>query len=211
VKIALAFLVALAAQAALPAMPVVPLDSPAALAAVMQQVLIGATLGFAARIVFAALEFAGEVIGLQMGLNFAMFFDPLAGGQATAVSRFFATMGAWLFVVINGHLMLTMAVVHSFQTFPVSPEPLAFLVTLAPQAWGAEVFRIGVWISMPMVAMILFANLTLGFISRVAPQINVFAVGFPITLGLGLVGIAATLPLMEAPFVAALEKMLALF
>ena len=91
VRIGLAFLIALAAQASLPAMPLVALDSPLAFMLVLQQVLIGLTLGFAVRVVFAAVEFAGELIGLQMGLNFAGFFDPASGGQATAASRFFGT------------------------------------------------------------------------------------------------------------------------
>jgi flagellar biosynthetic protein FliR len=78
VRIALAAFVALAAQASLPAPPVVPLDSPLAFMLVLQQMVIGLALGFAVRVVFAAVEFAGEVIGLQMGLNFAGFFDPVS-------------------------------------------------------------------------------------------------------------------------------------
>ena len=88
-RVALAFLIALCAQAALPEMPRVALDSAQGLLVVVQQVLIGVSLGFAARIVFAAIEFAGEIVGLQMGLNFAGFFDPATGGQATTLSRFY--------------------------------------------------------------------------------------------------------------------------
>ena len=149
VKVALAFLVAVAAQASLPEMPPVPLDSRAAFGAVVQQVLVGLSLGFAARVVFAAIEFAGELVGLQMGLNFAGFFDPTTGSQGTATSRFFGSIAALLFVCINGHLLLTLAVVRSFQTFPVGDPPLAFLATLQPQVWGAEVFRLGLWIALP--------------------------------------------------------------
>jgi flagellar biosynthetic protein FliR len=211
VKVALAFLVAVAAQASLPPMPVIPLDSHAALGAVVQQVLIGLTLGFAARVVFAAIEFAGELIGLQMGLNFAGFFDPTTGSQGTATSRFFGSIAALLFICINGHLLLTVAVIRSFETFPVGDAPLAFLVTLAPQVWGTEVFRLGLWIALPIVAMLLFVNLVLGVISRVAQQIQIFTVGFPITVSVGLVGMLLTLPTLQAPFVAALERMLGYF
>lgn len=211
VRIALAFFVALAAQASLPPMPVVPLDSPLAFVLIVQNLLIGITIGFAVRIVFAAVEFAGEVIGLQMGLNYAGFFDPASGGQGTATSRFFGMTVGWLFIVINGHLLVVMAVVQSFTAFPVGPEPFAFLRTLQPQSWGAEVFALGLWIALPLVGMLLFVNLVLGIISRVAAQMNVFAIGFPVTLGTGLVGVLLTLPMMQVPFTMALERMLSRF
>jgi flagellar biosynthetic protein FliR len=211
VRIALAFFIALAAQASLPAMPVVPLDSPLAFVLIVQNLLIGITIGFAVRIVFAAVEFAGEVIGLQMGLNYAGFFDPASGGQGTATSRFFGMTVGWLFIVINGHLLVVMAVVQSFTAFPVGPEPFAFLRTLQPQSWGAELFALGLWIALPLVSMLLFVNLVLGIISRVAAQMNVFAIGFPVTLGTGLLGVLLTLPMMQAPFTMALERMLSRF
>jgi flagellar biosynthesis protein FliR len=211
VRVGLAFLIVVAAQASLPAMPQVALDSPLAFMLVAQNVLIGLTLGFAVRVVFAAVEFAGELIGLQMGLNYAGFFDPSTGGQATAPSRFFGTIVGLLFIVINGHLLVIAAVVQSFHAFPVAPEPFAFLRALQPQVWGSEVFALGLWIALPLIGMLLFVNLVLGVISRVAPQMNVFAIGFPVTLGVGLLGMLLTLPMMQAPFTMALERMLSHF
>jgi flagellar biosynthetic protein FliR len=211
VRVALAFLIAFCAQATLPPMPVVALDSADGFLTIAQQLVIGISLGFAVRIVFSAVEFAGELIGLQMGLNFAGFFNPMTGGEATATSRFFGVSVSWLFIVINGHLLLIAAVVQSFQAFPVGPEPFAFLRVVQPQVWGAEVFRLGLWIALPLVGMLLFVNLVLGIISRVAQQMNVFAIGFPITVAVGLAGILLTLPLMQAPFTMALEQMLANF
>jgi flagellar biosynthetic protein FliR len=211
IRVALAGLIVIAAQASLPPMPQVALDSPAAFMLVLQNVLVGLTLGFSVRIVFAAVEFAGELIGLQMGLNYAGFFDPASGGQATAPSRFFGTIIGLLFIVTNGHLLVVAAVVQSFQTFPVAPEPFAFLRALQPQVWGMEVFALGLWISLPLIGMLLFVNLVLGVISRVAPQMNVFAIGFPVTLGVGLLGMLLTLPMMQAPFTMALERMLSHF
>ena len=210
-KVGLALLVAVAAQASLPPMPALPLDSPGALMMVAQQVVIGLTLGFSARVVFAAVEFAGELIGLQMGLNFAGFFDPATGSQGTATARFFSTIGSLLFVVLNGHLLLVMAVVHSFNAFPVSDHPLSVITTLQPQVWGAEIFRIGLWIALPIIAMLLFVNLVLGVISRVAQQIQIFSVGFGITVSMGLFGILLTLPMLQGPLMSALERMLSLF
>jgi flagellar biosynthetic protein FliR len=212
VRIGLALFIAVAAQPSLPDMPVIPLDSlPQLLAVTGQQLLIGLAMGFAVRVVFAALEFAGELIGLQMGLNFAGFFDPSTGSQGTSTSRFLGSMVAFLFVAINGHLMLINSLVESFQAFPVGEEPFRFLRIAQPQVWGAEIFRMGLWIALPLITMLMFVNLVLGIISRVAPQLNVFSVGFPLTVSIGLVGLVATLPLMHQPFMIALERMLAAF
>jgi len=211
-RIGLAFLVAFCAQATIPTMAPIALDSAAGVTAVLQQVLVGVSLGFSVRIVFAAVEFAGEIIGLQMGLNFASFFNPMSGGEETAVSRFFGVSISWLFIVSGGHLLVIAAVVQSFSAFPVaSADPFAFLRAVEPQRWGAEIFSLGLWIALPLVAMLLFTNLVLGVISRVAQQMNIFAIGFPITIGVGLVGVMLTLPLMEMPFTMALDRMLANF
>ena len=210
-KVGLALFIALASQASLPAMPLIPLDSPQVFMVVLQQVLVGVSLGFAVRVVFAAVELGGELIGLQMGLNFAGFFDPVTASQGTATARFFSTIVGFLFVLINGHLAIIAALVKSFEVFAVGDEPFAFLRQVQPQRWGTEVFSLGLWIALPLVGMLLFVNLVLGVISRVAPQISIFSVGFPLTLSVGLIGMLVTLPLMDAPFTLALERMLAHF
>lgn len=210
-RIGLALLTALCAQPVLPPMPVLPLDTPTALAMVVQQVFIGVTIGFAAKVVFTAIEFAGEVIGLQMGLNFATFFDPTTSGQSTVSARLFNTMAAWLFVVINGHLLLVEVVVASFHQFPVTDHPFDLLLSIQPQVWGAELFRYGLWIALPTVAMLLFVNLVLGVISRVAQQLQIFSIGFVVTISVGLLGLLLTLPLLQRPMLALLERLLGLF
>jgi flagellar biosynthetic protein FliR len=211
VRLSLAFLIVVCAQPSLPESPPINMNSAEALMVIMHEVLIGLTMGFAARVVFAAIEFAGELVGLQMGLNFASFFDPMSGGQVTAVSRFYGTTAAWLFIVMDGHLMLTAAVLRSFGAFPVSAQPLAFLNQVQPQVWGAEVFRLGLWVSLPVVAMLMLVNMVMGLVARVAPQMNIFSIGFPITLGVGFTGLWLTLPMMQTPLSMALERMLAYF
>ncbi len=211
VKIGLALFVAVAAQPALPPIPIVPLDTPVAALLVAQQLLVGIALGFAVRIVFAAVELGGELIGLQMGMNFAGFFDPMTASTGTASGRFFSTLVGFLFVIVDGHLAVIATIVRSFEVFPVGSEPFAFLRVLQPQSWGAEIFSLGLWIALPLAGMLLFVNLVLGLVSRVAPQIHVFAVGFPVTLSVGLVGLLLTLPLMQAPVTQALERALANF
>ena len=211
VRVALAFLIAFCAQASLPAMPVIPLDSAAAVLCIVQQLLIGLSLGFAVRLVFSGVELAGEIIGLQMGFNIAGFFNPMTGGEATVASRFFGVSVSWLFIVTGGHLMLIAAVVQSFTAFPVGPEPFAFLRAVQPQVWGAELFSLGLWIALPLIATLLFVNLVLGVISRVAQQLNIFSIGFPITVAVGLIGMLLTLPMLQLPFTMALERMISRF
>jgi len=204
-RVALAFLIALCAQAGLAEQEVIALTDPRAFGVVVQQVVVGLAIGLAVRIVFSAVEMAGEVIGLQMGLNFAGFFDPTTNQQTSAVGRFFGNITMLLFVVINGHLMVLQAVIASFDTFPVGGGALEAVAQMRIHELGAVVFRYGLWIALPMIGMLLFINTVLGFVSRIAPQMNAFAIGFPLTLSAGLVGIAATLPMLEAPVIALLR------
>lgn len=210
-KIGLAFLIAYAAQASLPNQPTISMDGPQALGAVIQQVGIGLALGFTVRMVFAAFELAGQVVGFQMGLGFAAFFDPSTSAQSSAMGRFYANMASLLFVALNGHLMVMMAVVQSFVTFPVDQNFLQALNAMRLYDLGADLISSAFWIALPVVAMLMFANLALGIVSRVAPQMNIYAIGFPVTLAVGMIGVAATLPLLEQPFSALMERMLDIF
>lgn len=210
-RVLLAGFIAFAALPSLPPSPLIGLDDPQALGLVVQQVVIGMTLGFGVRIVFACVEFAGELIGLQMGLNFAQFFDPMTGGQSTAVSRFLAAIITLLFLATDGHLIVIAAVVRSFEVYPVAPSIGAFLAKAQPQTWAKMVFQMGLWMALPLIGMLLFVNIVLGVIARVAPQMSIFSIGFPITLSVGLVGLLATLPMLQGPFQLALEQMLGLF
>ena len=210
-KVCLAFLVALSAQATLGNQPVVSLNSPDALATVVQQIAVGVAIGFAVRVVFAAVELAGEVIGLQMGLNFAAFFDPTSNAQVSAVSRFFGNMAVLMFIVVNGHLLVLMAVIRSFESFPVDGRFTEVAARLRLYELGSELFASALWLALPMVALLLFVNLALGIISRIAPQMNIYAIGFPVTLVMGIVGLIATLPMMEEPFLALMQRMMDLF
>lgn len=210
VKVGLAFLVAVCAQAVLD-QPHVAVNSPDALACVVQQVGIGLAIGFSARIAMAAMEVAGEFIGLQMGLSFASFFDPTSGAQLSAVARFLVQIFTLFFIVVNGHVFVLMAVIHSFEAFPVGSSFLQAVAQMRIHELGSAVFASALWIALPMMALLLFVNLTMGVIARIAPQMNVFAIGFPITLTVGMLGITATLPMMEQPFMRMIERTLAVF
>jgi flagellar biosynthetic protein FliR len=116
-----------------------------------------------------------------------------------------------LFIAINGHLTVLMAVVRSFDTFPIGGSVLQAFARVRVYELGADLFASGLWIALPMVGLLLFVNLTLGVISRVAPQMNIYAIGFPVTLTAGLAGIALVLPMMEQPLLALMERMLTMF
>ena len=210
-KIAFAFFVSVGCQAALPDMPIIGLNSPGALGAVVQQVVIGLSMGFAIRVVFASVELAGEVIGFQMGLNFAAFFDPALNSQSSAVARFFGQMTILIFIVLNGPIMVLMAVIKSFDTFPLGESFLEGIARMQIYKMGTDLFASALWIALPMVGIVMFTNMALGIISRVAPQMSIFSIGFPITLVAGLIGIAFTLPMLDQPFIALMERAIAIF
>ncbi len=210
-KIALAFFVAVAMQASLPDMPLIGFNDPRAMGVVVQQVGVGLAIGFAIRVVFSAMELAGEVVGFQMGLNFAAFFDPTLNAQSSAVARFFGQMTSLLFLAMNGHLMVLLAINRSFQSFPLDQNFLDTLAKMQLQRLVTDLFASALWIALPMVGMLMFVNLALGIISRVAPQMNIFAVGFPVTLAVGLIGITVTLPMLDQAFMALMERAVAIF
>lgn len=210
-RIALAFFVALAAQPNLTNQPVVTLSDSGAFGTVLQQVGIGLTIGFSIRVVFAAVELAGEVVGFQMGLNFASFFDPSLNTQSSAVARFFGQMATFMFVVMNGHMLVLMTVIASFNAFPVDQNFLEAVKQVKIYNLGTDLFASGLWMALPMVGMLMFANLALGIVSRVAPQMNIYAIGFPITLTVGLVGMASTLPMLDQPFMAIMSRAIGIF
>ena len=104
-----------------------------------------------------------------------------------------------------------MAVIKSFEAFPVNQNFLQALGEMKLYTLGADLFASGLWIALPMIGMLMFVNLALGIVSRVAPQMNIYAIGFPITLTVGLIGIAATLPMLDQPFFALMERVIEIF
>ncbi len=194
VKIGLGIFIALIVSPTLPAMPDVALGSWQGLLILVQQMLIGIAIGFVMRVVFAAVEAAGEIVGLQMGLGFASFFDPQSAGQTLVVARFFNMLAVLLFLAINAHLLLIGVLVESFQTLPIGTHTLSGSGFYSVASFGSTIFSAGLQIALPIIAILLMTNLSLGILTRSAPQLNIFAIGFPITLGVGLIVLNVTLP-----------------
>ncbi len=177
---------------------------------VAQEVMVGLAIGFAARLAFAAFDLAGELIGMQMGLSYAGFFDP-QGGQGNAVGAFMNTTATLTFVALNGPLLLVAATMRSFDSLPIGHVPFEFVTRFDPIALGAEVFALGLLIATPFLALILFVNLMLGVMTRVAPQLGLFSIGFPITIGTGMVLLLIGLPWIERPMVQGLMRLVGMF
>ena len=189
VRLAIGMGVAIAVLPVMPPMPQVPPGSGLGLAIFAQQIFIGIAIGFVMRIVFAAVDMAGALIGMQMGLSFAIFFDPDAGGQTAVLSDFLNLLATLIFLAINGHLLMVDILVRSFEWLPVSTAVVdaggwGFLARA-----GVTVFSAGLLLSLPIIAILLIANIALGVLTRAAPQLNLFAVGFPITLTAGFIGV----------------------
>ena len=194
VKIGLGIFIALILSPTLPPMPDVGLGSWHGLFILVQQLLIGMAIGFIMRVVFAAADAAGEIVGLQMGLGFASFFDPQSAGQTLVMARFFNMLAVLVFLAVNAHLLLLGVLVESFQTLPISQQPLSAAGFYNVAAFGSTVFAVGLQLALPLITILLVTNLALGILTRSAPQLNLFAIGFPITLGVGLIVLDLTLP-----------------
>ncbi len=178
----------------LPALPEIPMFSiPGALLAA-QQVLIGMVMGFVLQLVFAAILFGGQTIAYNMGLGFASMVDPQTGIQVPVVSQFYLLFSTLLFLELDGHLLMIGLLMDSFQTLPIGHAGLTVAGLLAVINWSGRVFAIGVLLSLPVMTALLLINLGFGVASRAAPQLNMFSVGFPITLLVGIVLIGVTLP-----------------
>lgn len=209
-KIGLGLLIAFAAGGMTGAQPAAVFTAHAPLL-LLQQMLIGFAMGFTIRLVFAAAELAGDMIGLQMGLSFATFIDPTNSGQTPVIGTFLGLCTTLLFLALDGHLALIAGVTASFQSAPVDPAFLSSMDWHRLALLGSLIFVTGLQIALPVLATMLAINLTMGVMSRAAPQLNLFSVGFPVTVVCGLLLLALFLPHLLTPLSAALQSNLPAF
>ena len=177
----------------------------------VRNVLVGISLGFAVRILFSGIELAGQMIGLQVGMSYGGFFNPEATGTDNPVANFLSLMVLLLFIAIDGHLMVLYGLSRSFEAFPIVADGQRTIPFAALAGLGAEVFSVALSISLPILAVMLLINIVLGVMARVSPQLNLFAVGFPLTLSAGLVVLFLFIPHLEGPMRATLERALTIW
>lgn len=198
VKVGLAALIAMLVGPGIANLPVVPVYSFEGLMIIVNEVAIGIAMGFTMRLVFAAVQYAGETIGLQMGLSFASFFDRNSGGQTMVLASFLNLVAMLLFLALDGHLTMLATLVQSFEVLPIGAAPLSAGGFRMVAYAGASVFASGLLLALPLVAAVLILNLAMGILNRASPQLSIFAVGFPVTLSAGILMMMLTMPQLSA-------------
>ena len=188
---------------------IAPFSAPG-LVVTVQQAVIGVALGFCMQLVFDAVTLGGQLLANSMGLSFAYNLDPLHGAQTPVVGQFYTLLVTMTFLALNGHLRLIEILVDGFRTMPIGtgglgPDGLWTIVQ-----WSSTLFSGAVSVALPGVTALLIVNLAFGIMSRAAPTLNLFAVGFPISLIFGLVIMLVGLPAVQSGFVRLLQDALLL-
>lgn len=198
VKLGFGILLALIVMPTLPPIAYFEIFSLHGLLMLIQQMIIGLAMGFSIRLVFSAIGMAGQMIGMSMGLGFGVFFDPQTQGQSTAISQFLTMLLMLVFLSLDGHLLMVRALADSFVTMPIAMNGHG-VNTIQIAMWGETIFTTGLLLALPAVAALLITNMALGILTRTAPQLNIFGIGFPVTLSIGFLVLALALQGMLAP------------
>jgi len=160
------------------------------------EALVGLALGFVLQIAFAAPLVASEVIGMSMGLGFASAVDPQNGTTTPALGQFLSILLTLLFLSVDGHLVLVDLVVRSYEALPPGEAWIAPERLLNIALFGGYAFLAGLLLALPVGFLLLCVNIVVGMLSRAAPALNLFAVGLPASLAMGVVAILIALPAM---------------
>ncbi len=150
--------------------------------AAVQEVLIGIAIGMVVQLAFEALSFAGQSISTTMGLGFATLIDPQHGADTPVLGQLFMIFGTLTYLAVNGHLVLLGSLAMSFKSLPIGGANIDGNFLFAVATWGARVFETGLLVALPAVIALVIVNLALGVVTRAAPQLNLFGIGFTITL-----------------------------
>lgn len=162
--------------------------------AVAGELIVGLAIGFVATLAVAAVQSAAEIVGFQMGLGIASVYDPGMGQQMSVLAHFQEVVALLLFLALNGHHLLLQTVAASFQRIQPGAVPSPAAMAAGAVSLGSKLFRSGLELAAPLVAVLFVTNVVLALLARVAPQLNVFAVGAPLTLVVGLLGVVEGFP-----------------
>jgi flagellar biosynthesis protein FliR len=166
----------------------------------VQQIVIGAALGFVVQMIFEALNFGGQMIANGMGLGLASSIDPILNTETPSLGMLYTMIGSLLFLALDGHLALIETLLASFHSLPIGPAGLSGSSLHALSTWGDELFTGALRVALPGITAMMVVNLAFGAISRAAPSLNMFAVGFPITMIFGLVVLFFGLSTLQSGF-----------
>ena len=164
---------------------------------ILTEFAIGFAIGFAVIILFAAIQFAGHMIGLQMGLAVASVMDPMSAERISIIGEFYYLFSLLVFLLINGHHFVIEALVRSFELIPVGGGMFEgglgeYILDLT-----GNLFIVAVKLAAPVIITLFIVNVVFGIVARTVPQMNVFIVGFPLALGIGLIMIRFSLPFFK--------------
>jgi len=182
IRIVLSLLITLAIFPVLPAADPVDPFSGMGLVISLQQIGVGVAMGVLLQFMFAALVMAGHAIAMTMGLGFASAVDPQNGVQVTMVGQFYLTLATLFFLAVDGHLMLLEILVESFTAIPIGGDFLSASLFWNISQYSGQMFVAAIMIALPAMLGVLLVNLGFGVMMRAAPQLNVFAMGFPLTM-----------------------------
>ena len=185
VKVLLAVVLTAVIAPITPTMPNLDVLSAAGLVTVVQEVAIGIAMGFLVQLVFDAIALSGQVIGMSMGLGFAVFLDRARGINIPVLGQLFMLLGMLIFLTMDGHLALIQLLAKSFHAWPISTQVFTSEALQSLLTWTGQMFVYALKIALPAITAILVANLAFGVMSRAAPTLNLFAVGFPVVMLLG--------------------------
>jgi len=200
VRLIAALAITLLVMPLLPPMPELAPLTVAGLIVSIQQVLIGLAMGFMLQLALQALTIAGEAIAMSMGLGFASMVDPANGVNVPVISQFLLILGTLLFLALGGHLMLIQFVTASFNSLPVAVDGITRDSYWAIVGFGSQMFIGAVWVALPALISILVTSLAMGIMTRAAPQLNIFSVGFPVTMLAGFIVLFLLIPTIAPRF-----------
>lgn len=172
----------------------------------MQELFLGMLMGFALQLVFQIFVLGGQIISMQAGLGFAVMVDPSSKASVPLVSQLYLMMTTLIFLALNGHLTLLDALLNSFKMMPIGQSPIDNAMVWQVIMFSGWMFKEAVLISIPAILSLLIVSLSFGIMTRVAPQLNIFSLGFPITLIMAMVIIKIGLPGVGTEIVASIEQ-----
>jgi len=194
VRLILSVAITLVIMPLLPPLPAVEMFSYTGFMMAIAQVVIGLTSGFILQLVFSSVVFAGQGVALSMGLGFSTMVDPQNGQQVPVIAQFYTVTTTLIFISLDGHLLLIQMLLDSFKTLPIGIDGIDKAGIWSILAWSSRMFAGGLLLAMPVIASLLLVNIIFGVAARAAPQLQIFSVGFPVTLMLGLLLVWKTIP-----------------
>ena len=187
-----------------PSVTSLPDTMPGYLGLVAREIMIGAVVGFATMLLFTALQAAGHIVGLQMGFSLANVLNPITADHASLLDQFYGLLAGLIFLVINGHHALILAIARTFDLVPLNHAGAVLPAAPVLFGWSREILAIASRISLPVMTALLLADIALAVVARSVPQLNVFVVGMPAKLLIGFGVLVVTLPvaitIMERTF-----------